>query len=192
MVVEGGTVGGEDTPTPCEPREPSRTSIPPTASHLPIHQSLVPYKPMGHSMALAYPALQLFYLLPGGHQGRSPALLPVYSSLHHGQPLFLPALTCGQAQQAHLEVAHPSQYLSEGRISKKECCVGSQAKSEKLRGEFFRPWENACSATPQSKLKISPSFRPWEEPSLPTPLNKDGEEDQCVTNLMKGMKVIGQ
>ena len=142
-------------------------------------------------MALAYPALQLFYLLPGGHQGRSPALLPVCSSLQHGQPLFLPALTCGQAQQARLEVAHPSQYLSEGRISKKECCVGSQAKSEKLKGEFFRPWENACSATPQPKLKTSPSFRPWEEPSHPTSLYKDGEEDGCVTDLMKGM-VIGQ
>ena len=195
MDVEGATVRGEDIPTPCEPKEPivpisdCTASIlqPSSAIHLPIRPSLAPYQ----AMALAYPALQLFYLLPGNQQGNPPALLPVYSSLHHGQPLFLPALTCGATQQTHLEVTDSSQkYPSEGRVAKEEYCVGTQVRSEKLRGDFFRPWENACSATVLPKLKKSSSFRPWEEPSPPTPLHKDGEEDECVTDMMKGM-VIG-
>ena len=119
MVSEDETVCG-----PCEPREPIVPNSNCTASllqsppvtHLPIHSSLVPSQPM----ALAYPALQLFYLLPG-EQGSPPVLHPVLSSLHHGQPLFLPPLTCGPT---------PLQ------------------KSQ--RGEFFRPWERVqgrgCSA----------------------------------------------
>ena len=160
MVLEDKTVRG-----PCEPRELIVPKIDCIASlrqsssvsHLPIHPSHVPYQPM----ALAYPALQLFYLFPGV-QGSPPTLLPVLSSLPHRQPLFLPPLTCGPTQS---------------------------------RGEFFRPWENACSGTALSKPKpsqaVCPNFRPWEEASPSTPLDKDAEEDDFFTKMMKGM-VIGQ
>ena len=178
MVSEGETVCG-----PCQPREPivpksnctaSLLQSPPV-THLPIHSSLVPSQPM----ALAYPALQLFYLLPG-EQGSPPVLLPVLSSLPHGQPLFLPPLTCGPT---------PLQK------SQSEGSVGGDTRFEKLKGEFFRPWENACSGTALSKPKpsqaVCPNFRPWEEASPSTPLDKDAEEDDFVTKMMKGM-VIGQ
>ena len=104
-----------------EPREPIVPKSNCTASLL--QSPPVPSQPM----ALAYPALQLFYLFPGV-QGSPPTLLPVLSSLPHRQPLFLPPLTCGPTQS---------------------------------RGEFFRPWENACSGT------ASPS----------TPLDKDAAVD---------------
>ena len=176
MVSEDETVCG-----PCEPREPIVPNSNCTASllqsppvtHLPIHSSLVPSQPM----ALAYPALQLFYLLPG-EQGSPPVLLPVLSSLPHGQPLFLPPLTCGPTPLQKSE--------SEGS-------VGGDTRFEKLRGEFFRPWENGCSGAIMSKLKPSlaecQKFRPWEEASSPTQLSKGIEEDNCVTNMMKGMTI---
>ena len=138
-----------------EPREPIVPKSNCTASLL--QSPPVPSQPM----ALAYPALQLFYLFPGV-QGSPPTLLPVLSSLPHRQPLFLPPLTCGPTQS---------------------------------RGEFFRPWENACSGTALSKPKpsqaVCPNFRPWEEASPSTPLDKDAEEDDFFTKMMKGM-VIGQ
>ena len=145
-------------------------------------------------MVLAYPALQLFYLLPGNQQGSSPALLPVYSSMPHGQPLFLPALTCGAAQRTHLDTTDLSQKnLSEGKIEKEDSCLGSQGRSEKFRGEFFRPWEYACSVAVLSKSKPSqpkcPNFRPWEEASPSTASQKDAEEDKCVADMMKGMVI---
>ena len=101
MVLEDKTVCG-----PCEstdlivPKIDCIASLRQSSSvpHLPIHPSHVPYQPM----ALAYPALQLFYLLPGA-QGSPPVLLPVISSLPHKQPLFLPPLTSGAAQ-TNLEV----------------------------------------------------------------------------------------
>ena len=178
MVLEDKTV--------CGPRESRELIVPKidciaslrqssSVSHLPIHPSQVPYQPM----ALAYPALQLFYLLPG-EQGSPPVLLPVLSSLPHGQPLFLPPLTCGPT---------PLQK------SQSEGSVGGDTRFEKLRGEFFRPWENACSGTALSKPKpsqaVCPNFRPWEEASPSTPLDKDAEEDDFFTKMMKGM-VIGQ
>jgi len=192
MVLEDKTVCG-----PCESTELIVPKIDCIASlrqsssvpHLPIHPSHVPYQPM----ALAYPALQLFYLLPGA-QGSSPVLLPVVSSLPHRQPLFLPPLTCGAAQQTNLEVTTPLQKSpSEGRIAKVVSCVGSKARFTNLRGEFFRPWENGCSGAIMSKLKPSlaecQKFRPWEEASSPTQLSKGIEEDNCVTNMMKGMTI---
>ena len=111
-----------------EPREPI---VPKSNGSASLFQSPpVPSQPM----ALAYPALQLFYLVPGV-QGSPPTLLPVLSSLPHRQPLFLPPLTCGPTQS---------------------------------RGEFFRPWENACSGG---------LGRPWEEASRSTPLDKDAAVD---------------
>ena len=64
----------------------------------------------------------------------------------------------------------------------------------KLRGEFFRPWENASSVTVLSKPKqtdqaASSNFRPWEQASPPTLLHKDAKEDDCVTDMMKGMAI---
>ena len=188
MVLEDKTVCG-----PCESTELIVPKIDCIASlrqsssvpHLPIHPSHVPYQPM----ALAYPALQLFYLLPGA-QGSPPVLLPVVSSLPHRQPLFLPPLTCGAAQQTNLEVTTSLQ--SEGRIAKVESCVGSKARFANLKGEFFRPWENACSgALSKQSLTECQKFRPWEEAFSSTQLHKGIEEDNCVTNMMKGM-VIGQ
>ena len=135
-----------------EPREPIVPKSNCTASLL--QSPPVPSQPM----ALAYPALQLFYLFPGV-QGSPPTLLPVLSSLPHRQPLFLPPLTCGPTQS---------------------------------RGEFFRPWENACSgALSKQSLAECQKFRPWEEAFSSTQLHKGIEEDNCVTNMMKGM-VIGQ
>ena len=110
--------------------------LPPSSvAHLPIHpSSLLPCQPM----ASTYPALQLFYLLPGEHHDSPPVLVPVTSSFPHQQLLFLPPLTCGPPRQTHLEVRNSSlKSLSEGREESKH-----QAPS-KLRGEFFRPWENA-------------------------------------------------
>ena len=176
MVDEDTTTCGGDSPISCKPREPivlettasSFQSTP--ASHLPTHPppSLTPSLPM----ALAYPALQLFYLLPGTQQGSPPALLPVYSSLTQGQPLFLPALNCGAVQETLLEATGPSpKNFSEGRLSKAEPYAGSHVRSEKSRGGFFRPWE---SVTVELKSKPSkagcPKFRPWEEASSHTSL----------------------
>jgi len=201
MVVKETTECGEDFPIPCEPRGPIVTESTASslqsslATHLPIQPSpsLTPSQPM----ALAYPALQLFYLLPGNQPGSPPALLPVYSSLPHGQPLFLPALTCGAAQQqTNLEETDRLQKSqSEEKIAKEEPCVGNQVRFQKSRGEFFRPWENACTVTVVSKPKPKgaecPKFRPWEEASPPTLLHKNADEGKCVTDMMKGM-VIGQ
>ena len=198
MALEHMTVCGEDIPNQSKPREPIapvRTAPflqSSSASHPPIHPS--PSPTSSQHMALAYPALQLFYLLPGNQQGSPPALLPVYSCLPHGQPLYLPAVTCGRAQQTDLEVADPIQKsLGEGTIEKEQSCLGSQLRSKKFRGKFFRPWENACSVTVWSKSEPTvaecPNFRPWEQASRPSLLHKDAEEG--VTDMIKGM-AIGQ
>merc|ERR1719234_963262 len=122
---------GGDSAISCKPREPienTASSFQSTSgSHLPIHPypSVTPSLPM----ALVYPALQLFYLLPGNQQGSPPALLPVCSSSSHGQPLFLPALNCGAALQANLETIGPlpKNFQSEEIIGKKEeSCIGSR------------------------------------------------------------------
>ena len=186
--------------TSCGPRESSQPNVhssdcvssflpPSSVAHLPIHpSSLLPCQPL----ASTYPALQLFYLLPGEHHDSPPVLVPVTSSLPHQQPLFLPALTCGPPRQTHLEVRNSS--LESPSERREESCFGSQAPS-KSREEFFRPWENACSVTVLSEPKqtdqaASPKFRPWEQASPPTLLHKDAKEDDCVTDMMKGM-VIG-
>ena len=183
--------------TSCGPRESSQPNVhrsdcvtsflpPSPVAHLPIHpSSLLPCQPMTPT----YPALQLFYLLPGEHHDSPPVLVPVTSSLPHQQPLFLPALTCGPPRQTHLEVRNSSlKSPSEGREEFKH-----QAPT-KLRGEFFRPWENACSVTVLSKPKqtdqaASPKFRPWEQASPPALLHKAAKEDDCVTDMMKGMGI---
>ena len=150
IVVGDTAVHGEDFPILRglqEPIVPENTAsfVPPSSiSHMPTYPcpSLTPTQ----RMAPVYPALQLFYLLPGSQEGSPPALAPVYSSLPHGQPLFVPALTCGAAQRTHLDTTELSQKnLSEGKIEKEDSCLGSQGRSEKFRGQFFRPWENACS-----------------------------------------------
>ena len=122
-----------------EPREPIVPKSNCTASLL--QSPPVPSQPM----ALAYPALQLFYLFPGV-QGSPPTLLPVLSSLPHRQPLFLPPLTCGPTQS---------------------------------RGEFFRPWENACSGTasPSTPLDKDAAVDCEQEASPSTPLDKDAAVD---------------
>ena len=193
MIVEDTVVCGKDFPILCgfsEPIGPGNTaSFLQTSSANYPYPSLTPSQPV----ALAYPALQLFYLLPGNQQGSPPALVPVYSSFPHGQPLYLPALTCGAAQQTDLKATDPLQNnLSEGRMAKEESCIESLVRSEKSRGGFFRPWENVTtlSRTNLNRAKF-PKFRPWEEVSSPTLIHKDAEEDKHVMDMMKGM-VIGQ
>jgi len=163
-------VCGEDFPILCKLSEPigpgSTASFLHSSSVNYPNPSLTPSQPV----ALAHPALQLFYLLPGNQQGSPHALVPVYSSLPHGQPLYLPALTCGGTQQTNLEAADPSQNnLSEERMAKEESYVGSHVRSVKSRGEFFRPWENITVLSKSKPRRAGyPNFQPWEEASSPT------------------------
>ena len=136
-----------------------------SAAHLPIHpHNLTPCK---RSIPV-YPALQLFYLLPGSQLGCPPDLVPVCSPSPYGQPLFVPAF--GEAQRTYPRVQDwPTKWCqSNVRIAKEEHTVGSQVKS--FKGEFFRPWENATSSAHEmSNSEVNqagrPTFRPWEEAS---------------------------